>query len=116
MGYGIALEAQTFLSINEFISFVLILMLGFGLIFELPVFMAALTFFGVVKPEFWKTHWRIAVVIMIIIGGFITPDASGITQMMVAVPMMILYTIGYFISSHIYKKKEKSKLEEEKEE
>ena len=84
------------------------IMLGFGLIFELPVFMVALSYFGVVKPEFWKIHWRIAVVIMVIIGGVITPDASGITQMMVAVPMMVLYAIGYAISVRMYMKKNRT--------
>ena len=114
-GYGDAMGVHTFLSIDEFISFVLIITLGFGLIFELPVFMAALTKFGVVTPKFWKRHWRIAVVIMIVIGGFITPDASGITQMMVAFPMMFLYLIGYVISKRMYDKNNNDDLEDEEE-
>lgn len=103
--YGYAMDVRTFLSINEFISFTLILMVGFGFIFELPVFMVGLTAAGLVEPRFWKDHWRGAVIIMIVIGGIITPDASGITQMMVAVPMMILYLVGYLISNRVHKKK-----------
>jgi sec-independent protein translocase protein TatC len=102
-GYGEAMGAHQYLSISEFISFILLLMLAFGLVFELPVFMVCLTRLGVVEPTFWKEHWRLAVVIMIFFGGVITPDTTGITQLLVAFPMMFFYLVGYLCAKRVHR-------------
>jgi len=106
-GYGESMGAETFVSISDFITFVLIFTIAFGIIFELPVVMTALTSLGIVQPLFWKEHWRIALFIMIIIAALITPDASGITQVMVVGPMLLLYIIGYYISKYVHGRNEK---------
>jgi sec-independent protein translocase protein TatC len=103
-GYGESMGARTFVSSSEFISFVLIFVCAFGILFELPILMTALTSVGIVEPGFWKRHWRPALFIMIVIAAFITPDASGITQIMVVGPMVLLYIIGYFASKFAYKR------------
>ncbi|MCK5559006.1 MAG: twin-arginine translocase subunit TatC [Thermoplasmata archaeon] len=102
--YSYSMKAHPFLSVSEFISFILAFTFIFGFIFELPIIMIGVTLIGVVSPEFWKKHWRAAFVVFIFIGAIITPDGSGITQMMVAIPMMILYVVGYFASKHYYRK------------
>lgn len=93
--YGIALGAQTFVTIDDFISFVLLFTLAFGLSFQLPIIMAMLTSLGVVDAKFWRKNFSYAVVAIVIFGAIITPDGSGITMWFVAVPMIILYVIGY---------------------
>jgi sec-independent protein translocase protein TatC len=80
---------------------VVIFLLAFGFIFDIPVFMAALTWAGVVKAESWKGGWRWAFAAAIVVGAVITPDGSGVTQMMVAVPIMVLYGAGYAVSRMI---------------
>jgi sec-independent protein translocase protein TatC len=102
-----SMGAEKFVSMSDFISFVLLMMLAFGIIFELPVFMVGFTKIGLVKPDFWKRHWRIAVIIMAVIGAVITPDGSGITMMIVAIPMMVLYLIGYLGSKYVHTRKVK---------
>jgi sec-independent protein translocase protein TatC len=102
--YSNSMDARPFLSVSEFISFVLAFTFIFGFIFELPIIMIGLTIIGLVTPEFWKKHWRMAFVIFIFVGALITPDGSGITQMMVAIPMMILYVAGYLSSKHYHRK------------
>jgi sec-independent protein translocase protein TatC len=96
--FGSAMGIQKMLVVTEFVSFLIIMILGFGLIFELPVLMFALTRIGIVTPDFWKRHWRISLLAMIIVAGVITPDTTGITQIIVVIPMAILYGIGYLIS------------------
>ncbi|MCP8317693.1 MAG: twin-arginine translocase subunit TatC [archaeon] len=93
--YGIALGAQTFVTIDVLISFVLLFTLAFGLSFQLPIIMVMLTSLGVVDAKFWKKNFSYAVVAIIIFGAIITPDTSGITMWFVAIPMIILYVIGY---------------------
>ncbi|MCP8305245.1 MAG: twin-arginine translocase subunit TatC [archaeon] len=94
-GYALPLGAQTFLTIDEFISFVLLFTLAFGLSFQLPIIMVVLTSVGVVDPEFWKKNFSYAVVAIVVFGAVITPDGSGITMWFVAIPMIILYALGY---------------------
>jgi len=83
------------LFMDDFISFVLTFLVAFGLAFELPVIMYALTQAGLVKPEFWVKNWRYAVIGIFVFGAAITPDGSGITMLVVSIPMLLLYGLGY---------------------
>jgi sec-independent protein translocase protein TatC len=102
-----SMETIPMVSISDFVSFILMMTLAFGLIFELPIFMVGFTKLGLVTPDFWKRHWRMAVIIMALIGAAITPDGSGITMMIVAIPMMVLYLVGYIGSKYVHARKPK---------
>ncbi len=80
---------------DNFIDFVLLFSLAFGVAFELPVLMYGLSAVGIVSADFWKRHWRIAVIAIFFFGALITPDGSGLTMMFVALPMIVLYVLGY---------------------
>ncbi len=94
-GVAIAMGAQPLLQLQEFLDFILLFSLAFGAAFELPVVMYGLSVLGIVSPEFWKRHWRFAAIGIFFFGAAITPDGSGVTMMLVAVPMLILYVAGY---------------------
>jgi len=83
------------LFIDDFISFVVVFMIAFGGSFELPVVMYALTAAGLVDAGFWKRHWRFAVIAIFVFGAIVTPDGSGVTMMLVSLPMLFLYVGGY---------------------
>lgn len=106
-GFTFAMDVQPYLSVESFVSFVIIFLITYGLVFELPVIMTGLTRLGVVKAEFWRNNWRYAFVAMVIFGAIVTPDGSGVTQLIVALPMMLLYVIGYFISKRMQKVKKR---------
>jgi len=95
--YGTALGARTFITIEDFISFTLLFLVGLGLAFQLPIIMWFLTKMGIVEPNFWWENFRYAFVAMVIFGAVITPDGSGITMWLVAGPMIILYLITYLL-------------------
>ncbi|HLF06700.1 MAG TPA: twin-arginine translocase subunit TatC [Thermoplasmata archaeon] len=95
-------------AVTEFVDFVVLFMLVFGFIFDIPVFMAGLTWAGVVRAETWKGGWRWALVGSVLVGAFITPDGSGVTQMIVAIPMILLYAAGYGVSRAIERGKQKN--------
>ncbi len=94
-GIAIAMGAQPLLQIQEFLDFVILFSLGFGAAFELPVVMYGLSALGIVDAAFWKRHWRFATVAIFIFGAVITPDGSGVTMMLVSIPMLFLYVGGY---------------------
>jgi sec-independent protein translocase protein TatC len=81
-------------SIGQALEFALMLVLAFGFVFELPLVMSLLTRIGLVQARTWRRYSRHAVVGFLIVGGIITPDTSGVTQVLVALPMMALYLTG----------------------
>jgi sec-independent protein translocase protein TatC len=95
--YGKAIGVETFLTINDFISFVMQFFLGFGIAFQLPILMYGVALTDAVSPRFWRDNFRYAVIIMIVFGAVITPDGSGITMWFVAGPMLALYVAGMLI-------------------
>ena len=99
------METLPMVSIGDFVSFVLMMTLAFGLIFELPVFMVGFTRLGLVGPDFWKRHWRMAAIIILFVGAIITPDGTGITMMVVALPMWALYLVGYLGAKYVHRRK-----------
>ena len=92
--WGQAMGAETFLNINDFITFVLQFFLGFGIAFELPLIMYAISLTDLIEPKFWRHNFRYAIIILVIFGALITPDGSGLTMWLVAGPMIALYLIG----------------------
>ncbi|MGQ0795013.1 MAG: twin-arginine translocase subunit TatC [Nitrosopumilaceae archaeon] len=92
--YGEASGLVTFLNIVDFITFVLQFLLAFGISFQLPMVMYAVSASGMVEPKFWRRNIRYAIVIIIIFGAIITPDGSGVTMWFVSLPMMALYLLG----------------------
>lgn len=95
--YGEALNVATFLTINDFISFVMQFFLGFGIAFQLPILMYGIALTGAVSPRFWRDNLRYAAIILVVFGAIITPDGSGVTMWFVAGPMVALYLAGMLV-------------------
>jgi sec-independent protein translocase protein TatC len=95
--YGEALNVATFLTINNFISFVMQFFLGFGIAFQLPILMYGISLTDIISPRFWRANFRYAVLILVIFGALITPDGSGVTMWFVSIPMLLLYLAGMII-------------------
>ncbi len=92
--YGEAIGAETFLTVNDFITFVLQFVLGFGIAFQLPVIMYVLSLSRATDSKFWQRNFRYAIIIITVFGAIITPDGSGVTMWFIALPMITLYAIG----------------------
>ncbi len=96
--YVAAMGLASVLGVQDFATFALLYSLAFGVVFELPVFVYALTRLGVVKAATWRKHWRGAVLGSLVFGMIITPDNSGITMLLIATPMMGLYFGGAYFA------------------
>jgi len=94
---------------DNFTDFVLLFSVAFGLAFQLPVLMYGLSWLGVVRSSFWKKYWRFAAIAIFLFGAIITPDGSGITMMLVSIPMLGLYVVGYIVSVRIEKHRASAK-------
>ena len=97
--YVAAMHLAPVLGVQDFVTFALVYSLAFGVVFELPVFVYALTRLGVVKASAWRRHWRGAILGSLVFGMIVTPDNSGITMMLIATPMMALYFGGAYFAN-----------------
>ena len=97
--YVAAMGLAPVLGVQSFVTFALLYSLAFGVVFELPVFIYALTRLGVVRAAAWRKHWRGAVIGALVFGMIVTPDNSGITMLLIAAPMIALYLGGAFFAS-----------------
>lgn len=74
------------------------LMLGMGVVFQMPVLMFVMARLGVVTAGFLLKHIKYAVLIIFIVAAVITPDGSPVSQALVAAPMFVLYLIGILVA------------------
>ncbi len=82
--------------ITEWMSFVLILPLGFGISFQLPLVMVALERVGIFTIESYLSHWRIAVVVIFTLSMLLTPADPG-SMLLMALPLTVLYFFGIWL-------------------
>jgi sec-independent protein translocase protein TatC len=95
--FGRSLDILLLFTINDFISFILQFLLGFGIAFQLPILMYGLSLTDAISPKFWRDNFRYALIVLVIFGAAITPDGSGITMWFVTGPMTALYVAGMVI-------------------
>ena len=94
---------------GEYFAFLFAMVLTFGLSFELPIVILALSALGIVTPAVLSRLRRHAVVAIIIVGAFLTPGDLVWTTLWLAVPLYLLYEISVAVSWVIYRRKEKKK-------
>jgi len=81
-------------AISEYFSLATRLLLAFGVIFEMPIFMVFLSKMGVVNVAFLNRNRKYAILINFIIAAILTPTPDIVNQMMMGVPLMMLYEIS----------------------
>jgi sec-independent protein translocase protein TatC len=81
-------------AVSEYFSLALRLLIAFGVIFEMPVLMVFLAKIGVVNLAFLNRHRKYAILVNFIIAAILTPTPDIVNQLMMAVPLMVLYEIS----------------------
>ena len=74
------------------------LMLGMGLVFQMPMLMLVLARLGIVSAGFLARNIKYAVLLIFVVAAVITPDGSPVSQALVAAPMFVLYLIGILVA------------------
>ncbi|HLD54009.1 MAG TPA: twin-arginine translocase subunit TatC [Sediminibacterium sp.] len=88
------------------------IILGCGLAFELPVLAYILTQIGIITPSFLRATRKYAVVIILIVAAFITPSPDWMSQLIVFIPLFLLYELSILVSARVFKKLEKDENKE----
>ena len=97
-------EISNEFAIDEYMSIIISVMLAAGVIFELPMISFFLSKLGILTPKFMRKYRRHAIVIILVLAAFLTPGADPVSQVILAVPLVLLYEISIFISKISSKK------------
>ena len=93
------------ISFNEYFHFLLVVLLGLGLIFEMPVLIFVLTLFGIVTPKFLLKNFRYAMLIITIVAAIVTPTPDATTMIVFMASMVALYMVGVLVSYVVVRRK-----------
>lgn len=108
--YSVSDIVERNITIGSYISLVRSSSLASGLIFELPIVMYFLTKMGLITPDFLKKYRKHALVLVLILAAIITPP-DVISQIIVGIPIMILYEVSIIISKIVVKRELKKEKE-----
>ena len=106
--FTVSPDIQNTFTIDSYLSSVMTLTLGSGVIFQLPVIIFILSKMGIMTPAFMRASRRYSTVIILIVAAVVTPTADPYTMLIVAVPLFMLYEMSIYISANIEKKKNKA--------
>jgi sec-independent protein translocase protein TatC len=95
------------ISATEYFDFAISMCLAFGLVFEVPIAILALTALGIITPQFLSRYRRHAIVVCIVAAAFITPGADPYSLFALSIPLYVLYELSVFVASFAYRKRQK---------
>jgi sec-independent protein translocase protein TatC len=110
-GFGSPLIKNN-IAVQDYIGFFLGTLLTAGIVFELPFVSYVLSQIGLLTPAFMRFYRRHAVIAMLVIAAVVTPSTDMVTQMVIAVPMLILYEVSIFISASVQRNKNRQLMQE----
>lgn len=104
--YSISPDVSNQINITSYISIVVSIVFASGVVFLLPVFSYSLSRVGLLTPGFMRTYRKHAIVLLFLLSAIITPP-DIFSQILVAVPLLLLYELSILISGRVVRKMEK---------
>jgi sec-independent protein translocase protein TatC len=111
--YVVSEQVVNTIKLSSYIGTITSVTFASGVVFEFPMIALFLSKIGLLSPDFMRKYRRHAYVLLLLVAGIITPP-DVFSQILVCIPLIILYEISVFISRSVYKKKKLDLLEEEK--
>ncbi len=99
-GYSISGEILNQINFKSYIGTITSLIFATGLVFEMPILVYFLSKVGIITPSFMRKYRKHAFIVILIVSGIITPP-DIFSQVMVTIPMYLLFEISIFISARI---------------
>lgn len=102
-GFGTPLIENN-IAVQDYVSFFIGALLTAGLVFELPFISYVLSKIGLLTPAFMRFYRKHAIITLLIVAAIVTPSTDLVTQLVIAVPMILLYELSIGISGHVNRK------------
>jgi sec-independent protein translocase protein TatC len=112
--YQVSEEVFNDFDLDSYISLVRTSVLACGIVFELPIIMYILTKIGLVTPEILRKYRKFALIIVLILSAVITPP-DIVSQIIVAIPILILYEVSIYISRIVIRNQKREERRRKKE-
>jgi len=97
-------KIKNIIDVNEYFSFISMMVLASGLIFEMPMISYILSKVGILTPAFLRKYRRHAIIVLLIVAAVLTPTPDPINQLIFATPLFILYEISILVAKMGQKK------------
>ncbi|MGH9714803.1 MAG: twin-arginine translocase subunit TatC [Candidatus Acidiferrales bacterium] len=105
VGMTVSGPIKPLISINEYFDLILIVLIGLGIIFELPILIFILSMFGLVTPKLLLKNFRYAMLIITVLAAVAAPTPDATTMLIFMAAMILLYFIGIIVSYFVVRRK-----------
>src|SRR6266566_1662990 len=95
------------INIDEYFDLILMVLLGLGLVFELPVLIFFLSLFGIVTPKFLMKNFRYAILVIAILAAILTPTPDATTMLVFMAVLVGLYFVGVGVSWMVVRRRDR---------
>jgi sec-independent protein translocase protein TatC len=97
VGFG-SPQIENNIAIDEYMSFIISMMLGAGVVFELPMVSWFLAKLGILTAQFMRKYRRHAIIVILFLAAILTPGTDPVSQIILAIPLMLLYEVSILIA------------------
>ena len=108
---GFGKQFQPMITIGEYTSLFLTVILGMGLIFEMPILIFFLSLMGIVSAGFMWKNFRYAILVIFIIAAIVTPTTDMLNMCIFAAPMIVLYALSIGVAWIVHPKQREARRE-----
>jgi sec-independent protein translocase protein TatC len=95
---GLGSDFRLLLKANDYFDFIIIVMLGMGVVFQMPAVTYVLSRIGLVNARLMVRIWRAALIVILIAAAVLSPTSDIPNMMLFAAPMLVLYLVSIFIA------------------
>ena len=111
---GFGKQFQPMITITEYTQLFLSIILGMGVIFEMPILVFFLAFMGIMSPEFMIKNFRYSILVIFIIAAIVTPTPDIVNMCVFAAPMLVLYALSIGVAWLVHPKQRNAREEKHK--
>jgi sec-independent protein translocase protein TatC len=111
---GFSGQFQPMITVGEYTQLFLSIVLGMGLIFEMPILVFFLAFMGIMTPSFMMKNFRYAILVIFVLAAIVTPTPDIVNMCVFAAPMLALYALSIGVAWMVHPKQREARREKEK--
>jgi sec-independent protein translocase protein TatC len=112
IGFSTGGPISPWIDVNEYFNLILVVLVGLGVIFEMPVVVFILSIFNIVTPKFLLKNFRYAMLLITVLAAIVTPSPDATTMLIFMAPLVVLYFVSVLVSYTVVRKKRRRSLAE----
>ena len=110
---GFSGQFQPMITVGEYTQLFLSIVLGMGLIFEMPILVFFLAFMGIMTPSFMIKNFRYAILVIFVLAAIVTPTPDIVNMCVFAAPMLALYALSIGVAYIVHPKQRQARKEKQ---